>query len=84
MRSLILSALLAAGALSGCGSNEPSPGPHLDDETSRCACCTVPNCKCGECKDSGGCPCPPTSQPKASNPTPSEPAGPVPGGISPN
>lgn len=84
MRSLILSALLAMGALSGCGSNEPPAGPRLDDETSRCPCCSIPNCKCGECKDSSGCPCPPNTPPKTSNHKPSEPAGPVPGGISPN
>jgi len=84
MRSLILSALLVTGALSGCGSNEPPAGPRLDDASSRCACCTIPNCKCGECKDSGSCPCPPNSAPKASNPKPSQPGGPTPGGPSPN
>ncbi len=85
MRSLILSALLAAGALSGCGSNEPPQGPRLDDASARCPCCTVPNCKCGDCKDSGDCPCPPDSPPpKVSNTRPSEPGGPTPGGPSPN
>ncbi len=85
MRSLLFWALLAAGAMSGCASHEAPAGPRLDDASaSRCPCCTVPNCKCGECKDSGGCPCPPSSPPKESNPRPSEPAGPTPGGLSPN
>jgi hypothetical protein len=75
MRSLLLIAVLAAGALAGCETSPP-PGPRLDDTASRCPCCTVPNCKCGECKDTGGCPCPPESP----NDKPALPGGPVPNG----
>jgi hypothetical protein len=86
MRLLIMAAILAAGALAGCGTGESQQAQS--ESSQRCPCCTVPNCKCGECKDVGGCPCPPTDPPKEPKlyrrDPPSMPGAPAPSGLSPN
>lgn len=87
MRNLIVAAVLALAGAAGCGSHEPStPQPHLEPESfTHRQCCSVPDCQCGDCRDSGPCPCAPEySKQRNPDPHPSEPGGPAPGGISPN